>query len=365
MDVDGREAAASLALYADILQCRGYADVATRLLGPVGEHIGATSGVFLQFLELGSSSSRIARNDYVGHSPQAAQAYIDERFHVDDPCVRPLLGCLQGGETPLSVALLSRIPGWRSTAYEAAFLKPFDVGDVLALAIPVVSAFETVMLCVGFHRRHEEPRFGAAEAGRLRALTPALQTVLTNIAYAESLALSATVAQAVATAADGTGVVVLDDDLAVRHANRQGLRDLGLLAAPGQSEMIVRSDVFGDLRERLLHLGGGRAQNFTLSPAGVEVEAREFRGPAGDPCYLVLTHERGSTDSFTHAARAVQLSAREAEVARLVCAGESNAGVAAALGIALRTVENHLRSVYAKAGVSTRTQLLARMMARA
>lgn len=53
------------------------------------------------------------------------------------------------------------------------------------------------------------------------------------------------------------------------------------------------------------------------------------------------------------------LSARELEVARAVVGGLSNKRVAAALGISVRTVENHMRSIFAKLGVVSRTQLAA------
>jgi DNA-binding CsgD family transcriptional regulator len=55
------------------------------------------------------------------------------------------------------------------------------------------------------------------------------------------------------------------------------------------------------------------------------------------------------------------LSEREAEVAEAVALGLSNKQVAAALGISVRTVENHLRSVYAKLRVSARTHLVAKL----
>jgi DNA-binding CsgD family transcriptional regulator len=49
------------------------------------------------------------------------------------------------------------------------------------------------------------------------------------------------------------------------------------------------------------------------------------------------------------------LSAREAEVIRLVAAGHSNAEVAERLGLSVRTVGQHLYSIYNKLGVSSRT----------
>jgi DNA-binding CsgD family transcriptional regulator len=51
------------------------------------------------------------------------------------------------------------------------------------------------------------------------------------------------------------------------------------------------------------------------------------------------------------------LTAREAEVARLVAGGLSNGRIAVALGMSEATVKAHLTRVYAKLGVRSRTQL--------
>jgi DNA-binding CsgD family transcriptional regulator len=55
------------------------------------------------------------------------------------------------------------------------------------------------------------------------------------------------------------------------------------------------------------------------------------------------------------------LSARETQVAEAVANGCSNKQVADELGISVRTVENHLRSIFAKCGVTTRTRLAAKL----
>jgi DNA-binding NarL/FixJ family response regulator len=55
------------------------------------------------------------------------------------------------------------------------------------------------------------------------------------------------------------------------------------------------------------------------------------------------------------------LSARELEVAEAVALGLSNKEVAASLNISVRTVENHMRSIFAKLSVNTRTRLAAKL----
>jgi DNA-binding CsgD family transcriptional regulator len=55
------------------------------------------------------------------------------------------------------------------------------------------------------------------------------------------------------------------------------------------------------------------------------------------------------------------LTSRETEVADAVAIGLSNKQVAENLGISVRTVENHLRSIFAKCNVTTRTRLAAKL----
>ena len=50
------------------------------------------------------------------------------------------------------------------------------------------------------------------------------------------------------------------------------------------------------------------------------------------------------------------LSPRELEVVRLLASGQANKDIAASLGISLRTVEGHLANVFAKLGVTSRTE---------
>lgn len=51
------------------------------------------------------------------------------------------------------------------------------------------------------------------------------------------------------------------------------------------------------------------------------------------------------------------LTPRETEVARLLCAGYSNPGMAGKLGISRKTVETHLRCLALKCGVESRRGL--------
>lgn len=56
----------------------------------------------------------------------------------------------------------------------------------------------------------------------------------------------------------------------------------------------------------------------------------------------------------------LNLSTREQEILDLICRGETNSNIAAALGISPFTVKNHLQRIFKKIGVTNRTQAATR-----
>ncbi len=70
-------------------------------------------------------------------------------------------------------------------------------------------------------------------------------------------------------------------------------------------------------------------------------------------------------DQLTTQALAMGLSERQSEIMHAVVGGASNAQVGVSLGISRRTVEKHLQNIYAQLEVTSRTQALASLRARA
>ena len=156
-----RSPATSLELLSTLLSCRSYAEINGRVLAPVAMHLGASSSVFLQFLKLGDGDNRIGRHGHFGANPGSVEAYVEDGFFTSDPCVSSPLNLLRQrfNDRGAQTVHLSHIPGWRHGAFDSEFLTPFDIGDVLGVTIPVRSTFESSLMCVGFHRVHDQPGF--------------------------------------------------------------------------------------------------------------------------------------------------------------------------------------------------------------
>ncbi len=61
---------------------------------------------------------------------------------------------------------------------------------------------------------------------------------------------------------------------------------------------------------------------------------------------------------LSKAVAAFSLSKRESEVLRLIVEGRSNSDISERLGVSVSTVKKHVYSIFNKAGVYSRTQLL-------
>ncbi len=139
-------------------------------------------------------------------------------------------------------------------------------------------------------------------------------------------------------------VLVLD----VRLGQASGFESLGDAAkdVPRPAVVVLTAFDYPQYAEAALRLG---ASAFVLKSA-----------PIGE---LLGAIRRAAAGGLTFSRRpgpAVSLTRREFEVVRLVSEGRSNDEIAAALGIGPKTVETHLRRVFERHGIASRTELAAR-----
>jgi DNA-binding CsgD family transcriptional regulator len=156
-------------------------------------------------------------------------------------------------------------------------------------------------------------------------------------------------------------MLLLSADFEVMAANPAAARTLRLSPGGPLPPFLSRW-----LHTEFSHEAPARHGNWTANADGAEYHLSVV---AVDPAeatpgrWLVSLNQGGPglSGRLARAAAEFDLSSREHEILELLAEGLSNRLIAAALGIAETTVKFHLLGVMRKAGVSSRTELLARL----
>lgn len=369
----GENQGACDAFFNSILSVNSFAHVEREILLPLAAVVRATSGVFVQFLGLPHGGESIGQLRQVGCGRRALAEYGDGLYALD-PMVQPALRWMTSAEGPGGAVIghLSDIADWRDRREYRRFLERSDIDDVLAIGLPVRTVLGPQCLCLGFHRGRGDEPFDERDVRALRQYLPVLQPVISNLVHRESAETSGLLLDTIVIAANVPGYLVLDEDLRVLHASQDARLRLGIDVAPGSRCDNRERNSFGELRMQLLRAlrDDPPSESITLDgqhqstrdSAEINLKVRPMRWLNGSNALLVTLHNGCGPHSFEHACREFELSSREREVALSACRGLQNSAIAGRLGITARTVENHLRSIYAKVGVSSRSQMVAQLL---
>jgi DNA-binding NarL/FixJ family response regulator len=144
--------------------------------------------------------------------------------------------------------------------------------------------------------------------------------------------------------AEDCDVLLLD----VRLGTQSGLTALRGTRDGGPAVVVLTAYDYPQYTEAALRLG---ASGFVLK-----------NGPITDLLAAIRAAASGGIHFGVRPGQRLALSDRELEVVRLVVEGRSNDEIATHLGIAPKTVESHLRRIFERVGVVSRTELATRAL---
>jgi DNA-binding CsgD family transcriptional regulator len=244
----------------------------------------------------------------------------------------------------------------RSARYRE-FLAPQGYGDELRAAFRLGENTWGVM---DIYRDRKRDAFSAREVDQVRRVAPAVASALRGLAART----------AVSAGADGPGTALFDDRgraLSLDAQARALFEEIGgtqwaerpLPMTPVYA-VVARAAAVREGRDR------GPASARYRSPSGrwLVVHASCLTAADGGPGPTALTIEPAKSAQVAPIiVEAYCLTAREQDITHAVAQGLSNQEIAAALFLSPHTVRDHLKAIFAKVGVGSRGELVAKLFA--
>src|SRR3954447_1379726 len=158
----------------------------------------------------------------------------------------------------------------------------------------------------------------------------------------------------------GSAVVVLNAAGEIVATTPQADQRLAALnhAEPDGGPQVLRSVVAA---AGIADAGRAQARLRDATGAWVTITGTRLRTTAGDEQVAVTIEPMHANDLTDLLLSAHGLTAREQDVCRAAVAGQSTAAIAASLFISANTVQDHLKSIFAKTGIRSRRELVAHL----
>jgi DNA-binding CsgD family transcriptional regulator len=234
-------------------------------------------------------------------------------------------------------------------------LSDYDVSDVASVV------FRDRFGCWGFLDlwRIRGPHFTDADTAYLESIAPRVTDRLRQLQAATFLN------QQPPEIPQGTAVLVLAPDLQVRAQTAETERYLRALVPPDSDQQPVPAGAYNVgaqliANEARVDDHPARARVHLKDGAWLSLRAARMAGPAGSGDIAVTIENVSALERMGIFNSAHGLTPREADLMAALAAGSDTRQLAAELCISENTVQDHLKSIFAKTGVRNRHVLMAR-----
>lgn len=241
------------------------------------------------------------------------------------------------------------------------FIAPQGYGDELRAAFRLGDSTWGV---VDLMRDQSRAPFTDADVRIVRAIVPAVAAALRGFATRAADRGSARATD------DGPGTALYDDSGTLLSLDDHAERLFTELAGPTWSEVPQSMTAVRAVVAKAAAVAAGRdrgpAASRLRAASGrwLSVHASCLRGPGGRPGPTALIIEPAKSSQIAPIiVEAYRLTVREQEITRAIARGLSNPEIAAELFLSPHTVRDHLKTIFAKVGVGSRGELIAKLFA--
>lgn len=359
-----REIDARLALCEQILSCRDLDHVEHSILAPLADYLEAETSCFLHFVPDEFGALRIGRNASHNVPANSHARYTSHYFRLDPAAETEILRQAERTRVFCTSEVCDYSEFVRGEFYND-FFQPIRIHHVLVMLMRP-DRHSGAQIALGFHRPKRMSPFGDPQKHRAAQMASAACSALRGLILQDEVEVRDETISQLDKAHPETGVVFFDENLALLYGSPKGLRDIKLGAHAAIPDALTKTrlaEVLAACRELQAANSLDRTIEIDFS-ADEDIVAivQATRTPRNELLFSVQTSEPKTHSHVQQRCIDLGMSKREIEAVQLLRAGLSNSEIASRLFISPRTVENHLRSIYAKAGVNTRAQLIFRIM---
>lgn len=281
------------------------------------------------------------------------------KYHSSDPFMHRYLAKLstQPGNVVVSSEVI-RHKEYISTAFYNEFMKPQSIYHVMIIGLK--SDDNEPVGVYGLHRSIDAPAFSEREVTKANLLAPFLKGAFQRVIAREMLHESRWLTEFFADSLANDGIAVLDHRMEPLFISQKARQMLGGNGAVLPDNFLLKcssslSCQFPSKEPlRFEFLNRGRPTWAVIHPV--------TGGPLRRQRFIVRLDAKSEDQPDTlmklNRMRNLGLSRREIDVAQLLAMGLPSQLIAEKLCISVRTVNNHLRSIYEKVGVHNRTTLI-------
>ncbi|MDA5192527.1 helix-turn-helix domain-containing protein [Govanella unica] len=346
-----------------ILDCRNFTDLTQGILQRVTGFLDAETSVLFEFSYDGKGfrPTRQARHEV----PEQALKSYDHYLHEDPVILKSFSpdGRYSIAPGKFDLVCLSELHDDRhltNSSYYNEFLRPQHIHHVMALFFRP-SVENASIFAFGFHRPRASRHFASSEMTRAMQVAPALFACVNGMTLTERLKQQEDLLSGLSRATAEMGVLMFDASRTLRYANPCAARLIGLDGPDSGLMPRPEAPIYAEILKLCARakLTGGTVRERLGNDCTASAQMLE-----GDSQRILVTLSPSRLElSLETRTATLGMTRRENDIIRLVLAGQSNPQIADQLCLSTRTVENHLRSIFSKAAVHSRTQLVRLLLA--
>ncbi|VAV91137.1 hypothetical protein MNBD_ALPHA01-1805 [hydrothermal vent metagenome] len=339
-----------------------FKDIAQNILSPLSRLVGAETSLFavLKKTDHGVYAENLISNS-VDH--QSSVEYMKKFQHNDPVLPYAFVRAKEIHKLGISKSFtfaLDNIIDFRQFSrghYYNEFLRPNSLRQILATGIPSKTDSSLVYV-LGFHR-YCNNAFRKKDVQIPSYFGPVLFNALNNLELNTQLADHNIISSYLKKQISETGLVILDNTNSVVFANHTGQDHLQVKQDSTHYYSGLDRDLITIVESHIPQMNRSLTRKVEFDYNGVKITARMIIPDIKNLGKRIIlnTHRPSHAIISSVEIEKYGLTQRETDISSLIVMGMTSPEISDKLCISIRTVENHLRSIYAKTDVHNRTSL--------